>query len=157
MPRHCNLCSAEEYVLQVDAKIRAGESLASIAKQFGFSEDAVSRHAHNHVRKEKPSTIADPLNMSARLELLWARADETYVSAAKTGSYKTMTDALGRLVAIAESLSRVNVGKSGFETLSIEGKVTTIMADAPLYMALLDAITKSLYPSTLTTHSSVTN
>lgn len=105
MPRTCTVCNAAEYLLQIDARLRAGESQTAIAKEFGFSPDAVQRHYARHVRQDK--NTGGELDAASIFHEIAERAGEIARSATLTGDLRGAIDALGRQAAAAESYSRI--------------------------------------------------
>jgi hypothetical protein len=137
MPRKCSVCCLEEYRMQIDVRLRAGESPTALAREFPLSADSLARHAKSHLRhEEKPADADNPF--IERLQLLWDRCDEIYVSASKVGNYRGMIDALAKLVAISEALSKLQTGKAGFEGLDLAGKIAYIKKDGEIFRALFD-------------------
>ena len=137
MSRRCTICDGlQEHTIVIGARIRAGESLAGLAQEFGVSSDAMERHAKNHVRSEQKPRGGD---LEARLELLWARLDEAYLSATKIGEHKAAIEALKQLTGIAEQLAALKKKETSvFENLSLEDKVQYIRNDPGLFVAWCD-------------------
>jgi hypothetical protein len=123
MPRRCSVCAIEEHLLTIDARLRNGESAATIAAEFSVSPDAVERHRKRHVHAD---TIAIDMPLDERLRLLWARVDETYRHATATGDVKVAVDCLGKLTNISEQLSKFEI-RAGFESMDTDRQVDYVM------------------------------
>lgn len=135
MPRQCQVC-ASPALLTINAKLRGGESQSAIARAHGLSDDAVRRHAMNHLTA---SDDAASIELQGRLETLWARCDEMYQAATKDGNLKVAVEALSKLSYVAEQLSRVRAtDESSFLTWPIEKQVEYIYENKPLLLAILD-------------------
>ena len=106
MPK-CQVCSyPQEYLLAINQRLENGESQADIAKEFGFSPDAVQRHSARHIRV-RAKAASQPATLADRLEYLWQKSDDLLRQTIATGDVRAAVDTLGKLSAVAESLSRL--------------------------------------------------
>jgi hypothetical protein len=104
MSRRCQVCNLEEHRLQIDSRIRAGESLAVLAKEFKISVDSLSRHRARHVLRAPKPVSGD---LTARLDSLILRLEETYNSAASRGDHRMMLDSLKQIGTLTAQLVEI--------------------------------------------------
>lgn len=137
MPRKCAVCCAEEHLLVIDSRIRAGESLTQIAADFSFSEDSLQRHARNHVRGESAHSEQ---TLEQRLEMLFVRADDLYKSCVAQGNHRGAIDAMSKLVGITADLAKLKPIKGAFEGLTYEDQLEYIKThdSGVLFRGILD-------------------
>ena len=109
MSRRCSVCNLQEHAVQIAARIRAGEPLAALAKEFEVSVDSMARHARNHVlRSAKPASG----DLISRLENLIGRVEEMFSNASAAGDTRAGLDALGQLIRLTESLIELEKEKA---------------------------------------------
>lgn len=101
MPRVCTVCSHAERAT-IDAAIIAGGTLRDIARRFGVSKDAVSRHAGDHVpaklaKAQEASEVAQADDLLSQVRRLQAKTLRILSVAEADGDLRTA------LMAIRES------------------------------------------------------
>jgi hypothetical protein len=137
MARHCVVCAREEFLPSINQRLREGESLASLSREFAISESSLRRHRARHLNSREPdATVTEQLN------LLRQRLEELYKHAAATGQTRAALDALSKLTDIAESQSRMEVRQNTFEGLSLSEQTAWVRAHTDLYRSLLDSIVR---------------
>jgi hypothetical protein len=137
MPRRCTICSLEEHLPSIDQRLRDGEAVGALAREYSVSSDAMERHRAKHLRGD---SLKVGSSLSERLELLWTRCDDLYKRSVAVSDVRTAVDALNKLVGIAENLSKVQV-RSGFESLTLDEKVDYIL-NSEVMVALGDRLVK---------------
>lgn len=108
--RACSLCAHEDRE-GVDEAIVLGGSLRDIARRFGVSKDAVSRH-RAHVspalsRLVAKRAAAGPKSALARLEELYGRASNVLDAAESEGKASLSLAAVRELRGIVEVLAKI--------------------------------------------------
>lgn len=143
MSRSCTICNGlQEHRFEIDSRIRRGEVLAVIAREFQLSQDALSRHAKNHVLRPTKPVAGD---LASRLESLVSRLEEVYDSAAARGDHKMVLDSLKQIGALTAQLVELQKKDAGsFEQMTIPEKLAYIRADGPLYQSWLDFCVREL-------------
>ena len=139
MPRKCSICSLQEHLLAVNQRLRDGESVSALAREYSTSSDAMERHRANHLRGDRLTVNS---SLAERLELLWRRCDDLYQRSIAVSDVRTAVDALNKLVGIAENLSKVQV-HTGFESLSLDQQVDFVM-NSKIMVAISDRIIRGL-------------
>ena len=135
MPRQCTVCALQEFLPAIDARLRNGESVGALAREYNASPDAMERHKANHLRGD---SLKVGSSLSERLELLWHRLDDLYKRSVAVGDVRTAVDTLNKLTGIAENLSKVKVA-AGFESLTLEEKVDYVL-NSEVMVALGDRL-----------------
>jgi hypothetical protein len=123
MPRQCTVCALEEHLPAINQRLRDGESLSALAREFFTSPSAMERHKTKHLRGD---SLKVGSSLSDRLELLWTRCDDLYKRSVAVSDVRTAVDALNKLVGIAENLSKIQV-HTGFESLTMAQKVDYVL------------------------------
>jgi hypothetical protein len=153
MPRPCSICAGTSRALPEEnlpklneclrARERTGESIAAIAREFNVSEDALSRHALNHVDRRTRRRLGDD-DVRERLLLMQTRCDELYERAIAVDDIGGATDVMTKLTMITDNLGRLQreSSSSGFRRMSIEDKIADILKDGKIPTELLDAISR---------------
>jgi hypothetical protein len=138
MPRPCTICTGfEEHLPAINQRLRDGESISALAREFGASPDAMERHKANHLRGD---SLQAGSSLSERLELLWQRCDDLYKRSVAVNDVRTAVDSLNKLAGIAENLSKVKV-RAGFESLTLEEKVDYVL-NSEIMVALGDRLVR---------------
>jgi hypothetical protein len=162
MSKRCSVCSLEEHAMAISARIRSGEPLAALAQEFSVSADSMERHARNHVLRHAKPVAGD---LTARLESLVLRLEETYTSAAARGDHRMVLDSLKQISLLTGQL--VEIGKkdvSVVENMDPAQQVVYLLSKPATYAALLDYcvglaadIEKACRPKCLTDPAQSTN
>jgi transposase-like protein len=137
MPRKCTVCALEEHLPAIDQRLRDGESVSALAREYSASPDALERHRAKHLRGD---SLKVGSSLTERLELLWTRCDDLYKRSVAVSDVRTAVDALNKLVGIAENLSKVRV-HTGFESLTLDQKVDYVIG-CEVMVALGDRLVK---------------
>jgi hypothetical protein len=137
MPRQCTVCALEEHLPAINQRLRNGESVSALAREYSSSPDAMERHRANHLRGD---SLKVGSSLSERLELLWTRCDDLYKRSVAVSDVRTAVDALNKLVGIAENLSKISV-HTGFESLTLDQKVDYVIG-SEVMVALGDRLVK---------------
>jgi len=93
MPRKCSVCVHPKRN-EIDEKIVARESYRAIARQYGLSKDAVSRHAENHLpvtlsKSQEASDVAHADDLLGQVQGLKDKALKLLEAAEKAGDLRT--------------------------------------------------------------------
>jgi hypothetical protein len=123
MPRQCTVCALEEHLPAINQRLRDGESVTTLAREYSTSPDAMERHKAKHLRGD---SVQVGSSLAERLELLWTRCDDLYKRSIAVSDVRTAVDTLNKLVGIAENLSKVKV-QAGFESLTLDEKVDYVL------------------------------
>jgi len=137
MPRQCTVCALEEHLPAINQRLRDGEAVSALAREYSTSPDAMERHRAKHLRGD---SLKVGSSLSERLELLWTRCDDLYKRSVAVSDVRTAVDALNKLVGIAENLSKIQV-YSGFESLTLDQKVDYVL-NSEVMVALGDRLVK---------------
>jgi hypothetical protein len=139
MGRQCSVCNAEEHLPEINERLRAGESRAQIALQYGFSVDALDRHAKNHLQdRGKPAE-----GITAKWDQIITRAEELYQTAVKTGDQRGALGALKKLADAVEASARLGSKSNvGFEALTVQEQAERICSRPELIRAVMDYLVR---------------
>ena len=137
MPRQCTICALEEHLPAINQRLRDGEAVGALAREYSTSPDAMERHRAKHLRGD---SLRVGSSLQDRLELLWTRCDDLYKRSVAVSDVRAAVDSLNKLTGIAESLSKVQV-RSGFESLTLDQKVDYIL-NSEVMVALGDRLVK---------------
>ena len=111
MPRRCSVCDHPERAA-IDAALVEGVSYRDIARQWGVSKDAVSRHKADHLpahlaAAQEAATAASADDLLAQVETLRQKATRIGDKAEKAGDLRTALQGVRELVRIVELLARL--------------------------------------------------
>jgi hypothetical protein len=67
MPRNCSVCRHPQRH-EIEADLQAGKTYRDVARQYGASKDAVSRHAANHAPLHATPAVATVTKAIALLD-----------------------------------------------------------------------------------------
>jgi hypothetical protein len=127
--RACHVCNREEHILEINQRLRDGESCATIAREFNFSQDSVERHRSRHVMQIAKVTD-DPATM---LHLIIRQTGELASAARLTGDVRGSVDAIARqlsaLTTLIEHEKQTKLESSTPPPLWINGQLNE---DAPV-------------------------
>jgi len=110
MPRPCSVCNLEEYRLQIDQRLRDGESCSVIAEEFNVSEDSVQRHRTRHIRRDLD--VKGTLNAADILHSIVSETGEIASNARTVGDMRAALQALAQQASAMESLLRLEETKA---------------------------------------------
>jgi hypothetical protein len=114
MPRRCSVCFSP-WRNEVDALLRGGRSCAETGRLAGFSDDAIERHARNHLREK--DSVASP----ERTEFadLWRKIERLSDIAADRGDVKAA------VALVQQKLKLIELQRSAPPTIA-EGKLVAV-------------------------------
>jgi len=122
--------------MQIDARLRQGDSHAAIGRDYNVSVDAVDRHASKHL-DAKPKVAQDESSLTAKWVTLYQRAEAIFESTSVQGDSRGALAALARCAEALESSIRLQP-KVGFEALSKQQQAEWVVRDRDLLQKVLD-------------------
>ena len=101
MPRRCSICARAD-LPEVEAAILQGEPFRGIARRFETSDDAIRRHAGNHIAKklaraadlDADSLLRKILDAESAARRLLKRAEQKGELGAAIGAVRALSDVL---------------------------------------------------------------
>lgn len=140
MGRLCTICKLPER-LTIDSRLRAGESRAQLAVDYGVSTDALDRHAARHLDQAQ---LAKSAENTTEWDEIVMHSKELLATSISAGDTRAALASLGRLsdaIASRDAAAR-NKSRSAFESLSAEEKAERICANPQLVMAVLNHLVR---------------
>ena len=111
MARRCTVCDHRQRE-EIDRQLVCGESYRDIARQFGLSKDAVSRHKESHipdalVEAQDAGEVAQGDTLLAQVKALQSEAQDILGEARAAGDLKTALIGIGKAKECLELLFKV--------------------------------------------------
>jgi len=113
MVRACTICTDPQHD-EIDRRIVRGDSIATIAREFAVSEDALRRHAkaNHHIRAvtaiPTSAELATSEDIYKEIEKWHAEAKDLQKTAKADGDIKTALLGLEKALKCLELLARIN-------------------------------------------------
>ncbi len=145
MPRVCTVCSHEDRDAVDEAVVLGSVSIREIARRFGLSHDAVSRHKA-HISAALSRLVAEreeagPASALQRLEELYAKADQVLTAATAEGKASLSLAAIRELRSIVETLAKITGELDERPTVQVLN-----VATSPEWVAVRSALMAALHP-----------
>lgn len=111
MPRRCTVCDHPQRE-EIDRRLVGGEAYRDIARQFGLSKDAISRHKESHIPDalvvaQEAGEVAQADDLLAQVKALQTEAQEILGEARASGDLKTALMGIGKAKECLELLFKV--------------------------------------------------
>lgn len=144
MPRTCTVCSHEDREA-IDEAVVSGGSMRDIARRHAVSKDAVARH-RAHISPALSRLVAEreeagPASALARLEELYAKADQVLTAATAEGKASLSLAAIRELRSIVETLAKITGELDERPTVQVLN-----VATSPEWVAVRSALMAALHP-----------
>ncbi len=142
LPRRCTICAHDERHA-IDVALVGRESYRAIARQYGVSKDALSRHTQEHLpellaRAKDAVEVAEADSLLSRVEGLYKRTEAILEAAESNREWSTALAAVRECRGNLELLGRV--------TKELESAPTLHLHLNPEWLELRAVIVSALEP-----------
>jgi len=152
MVRACTICGDPQHD-EIDRRIIRGDSIATIAREFAVSEDALRRHAkaNHHIRAvtaiPTSAELATSEDIYKEIEKWHAEAKDLQKTAKSDGDIKTALLGLEKALKCLELLARIN-GQIREQAVTVSLQQSINIYESPEWLAVGSVLAKVLasYP-----------